>query len=612
MEPVLGSQPGPVATLGPLDGGSGTHVFGGSRMLDKGSARPRAGAVGRGRWALAAVGLALVAQGGLAVGSAFGGPTAVVAGTAPPAAAPPASLQDAGTSAVSWSGKRSTEAVPAAFGGTLVTLEGKASATFTFRGAGAEWLARTGPFDGRADVYVDGRRKTRVDLYASDKGYQRTAYRVSGLRDGKHTLRVVRTGTKSSRSTGRNVTVDAFRALDGRAPAAPGGLTVQGVGTSVRVGWEGVPDDDVAGYRVTRTSAGVAGSVVVGATGPTGRQLVDVGVPTGVRHTFGVQALDTSGNVSSSTAVALTLAPVTPPALPRYAGCPAATVTVGDSAGLASALGSAGPGTVVRLRPGRYTGQVRISVRGTADAPVWVCGPRDAVVEGDGPSAGGGVRIADSAHLVLAGLSVRNAQKGVSVIASTSVVLADLAVSEIGEEGVHLKSGTTDSAVVGTTIDRTGLAHPEYGEGLYVGTDHLNWCAWLDCQPDRSDRNVLQGNTVSRTAAEPIEVKEGTSDGVVSGNRIDGAGSTVDRLVALKGTGWTVSGNRGTDAGFAGVQVLHREGWGTGNAVFGNVFDGRLTGYAAQVPVDDPSNVVGCDNRVPAQARGISNVACQP
>lgn len=563
-------------------------------------------------WTTRVLCMVLVLSGWLGLDLAGGGATDGVAQAVGPLGTS-VDLQDDASSAVSWSGKRSTQKTPEAYGGSLVSLSGKGSATFTFQGVGAQWWARTGPFDGRADVYVDGRRVAHVDLYARVKSYQQAAYEVRGLRDGKHTLRVVRTGTKNSRSTGRNVTVDAFRAFDDRSPAAPPAPVVRAEGSSARISWDGVADRDVAGYRVVRRSAGSLAPVVVGTTGPAGRALVDVGLTAGVRYTFAVQAVDTSGNDSSwSAAVPLTLPAQAPPDTPRYATCPPATVTVGDVTALAAALAGAGPGTVIHLLPGRYPGQVQVTVRGTAEAPVWVCGPRSAVLDGGGPTRNGGLRIADSAHLVVAGLTVRSSQKGVSVLASTAVVLADLSVSQIGEEAVHLKFGTTDSVVIGNSIDHTGLVTPAYGEGVYVGTDRLNWCAWTACGPDRSDRNRIERNSIRATAAEPIEVKEGTADGVVSGNTIDGAGTSVGRLVALKGNGWTVTGNQGRDGGIDGVQVLAKVGYGLDNLVFGNDFDGRLTGYGVRVPAGDLSTVVGCDTRVPRGARGISNQPCQP
>ena len=64
--------------------------------------------------------------------------------------------------------------------------------TFAFRGTGAAWVTAMGPDQGAADVYVDGKLVRTVDLYAESRVTGRTVFDVSGLKDGDHTLRVVK------------------------------------------------------------------------------------------------------------------------------------------------------------------------------------------------------------------------------------------------------------------------------------------------------------------------------------------------------------------------------------------------------------------------------------
>jgi hypothetical protein len=75
-------------------------------------------------------------------------------------------------------------------------------------------------------------------------------------------------------------------------------------------------------------------------------------------------------------------------------------------------------------------------------------------------------------------------------------------------------------------VRETGRRKPKFGEGIYVGTARSNWCHISACRPDRSDRNVVEGNDIAGTTAESVDVKEGTSDGVVRGNRFDGSSMT--------------------------------------------------------------------------------------
>ena len=84
----------------------------------------------------------------------------------------------------------------------------------------------------------------------------------------------------------------------------------------------------------------------------------------------------------------------------------------------------------------------------------------------------------------------------------SSSVVQGLTVTQIGDEGVHLRTASTGNVVRGLTISHTGLRTVKFGEGIYVGSAKSNWCAISDCGPDRSDHNVLVANTFSETTAE--------------------------------------------------------------------------------------------------------------
>ena len=123
-------------------------------------------------------------------------------------------------------------------------------------------------------------------------------------------------------------------------------------------------------------------------------------------------------------------------------------------------------------------------------------------------------------------MTVRNTAKGVTVTSSDHVTVADLKIENTGEEAMHLKGSTVDSTLVGNTINTTGLVNPQYGEGIYIGTDKNNWCVYNNCLPDQTVRNTIVGNNITNTSAEGIEAKEATADTVIAGNTIDGANTT--------------------------------------------------------------------------------------
>jgi hypothetical protein len=199
----------------------------------------------------------------------------------------------------------------------------------------------------------------------------------------------------------------------------------------------------------------------------------------------------------------------------------------------------------------------------------------------------------------------------------TDSVIQDLTVTDIGDEGVHLRTASTGNVVRGLTISDTGQRTEKFGEGIYVGSARSNWCDISDCEPDRSDRNVVIANTISATAAESIDIKEGTTGGVVADNTFNGAGmkGDADSWIDVKGNGWLIQGNRGTTAVTSGFQVNQQaDGWGTGNTFDHNIADvqGPGYGYELRAPTDDPAaaNRVTCTNTATGAQAGLSNTPC--
>ena len=220
------------------------------------------------------------------------------------------------------------------------------------------------------------------------------------------------------------------------------------------------------------------------------------------------------------------------------------------------------------------------------------------------------------AFIVIAGMTVRNVQKGVAVMYSSNVTVADLRVEKIGDEAIHLKNQTTDSTVIGNSIDTTGLNSPNYGEGVYIGTAAGNLCAYNSCQPDLTLRNLIAFNDIRNTTAESIEAKGTTADGTIWKNTMDGAGITssdTDSLVQILGSGWVIAGNVGSGTPADAIQVWSGtdNGAGVNNIVYGNSEADAFPGYIVRMPYVDGGNVVGCDNVAPQATLGLSNKTCQ-
>lgn len=296
----------------------------------------------------------------------------------------------------------------------------------------------------------------------------------------------------------------------------------------------------------------------------------------------------------------------------RPTACPAGGHTVRGAARLRRALKTAEPGDVIRMADGVYPGEFTITRSGTLTEPIVLCGSRNAVLDGKGKATY--VLHADGADWWrLLGFAVRNGRKGVVADRANHNVLSRLLVTGTGEEAIHLRTFSSDNRVVGNTVRDTGHRQPKFGEGIYVGSAHSNWCRYTGCKPDRSDRNLVVGNDIADTSSEGIDVKEGTRDGVIARNRLSGVGMTdADSWIDVKGNGWLVEGNSGRDSPRDGIQthVAYR-GWGRRNVFRANRLVVNGPGYGIYIEKEERSaNVVRCDNVVVAARDGLSNVRC--
>ncbi|MEZ0074676.1 right-handed parallel beta-helix repeat-containing protein [Planotetraspora sp. GP83] len=281
--------------------------------------------------------------------------------------------------------------------------------------------------------------------------------------------------------------------------------------------------------------------------------------------------------------------------------CPEATVTVSDATQFADALNEAQPGTVIALEPGVYTGRFVASASGTEARPIFVCGPPEAIIDGGGVKKGYAFYLNQVSHWRLIGFGVRNSQKGVMADRTSHTIIQGLTVHHIGDEAIHLRNFSSDNTVQYCMIYATGLRREKFGEGVYLGTAESNWAAFSGGQMDRSDHNVVRGNVI-RATAEAVDIKEGTSGGLVVGNVFDGSGLAGskhnDSWVDVKGNGYVLERNTGSNTSADGFQTHEIvDGWGTGNVFRANVIDlGDSGGYGVNDTVG--GNTIACDNKI--------------
>ncbi|MFF2520690.1 discoidin domain-containing protein [Streptomyces liangshanensis] len=419
---------------------------------------------------------------------------------------------------------------------------------------------------------------------------------------------------------------------DTTAPSTPGGLRATGTtANSVSLAWNPSTDNvGVTGYRVYRGTQLVA--TVTGTTH------TDSGLTPATPYSYTVRAVDAAGNASpAGTAVTATTQP---------GGGGGTTIDVATSAQLAAALADARPGQTIRLAAGEYHGAFATQRAGTAAAPITLTGPENAVLVNDGPSgdapdcpaptagwdSGYGLWLYGAPYWKLTGFTVKDSKKGIVLDNSPHATLDRVYVHHVDEEAVHFRRSSSDGVIQNSRISNTGLVQKGYGEGVYIGSAGSNWgCHGNTGGVDRADRvQVLDNRFGPDIAAEHIDVKEGTTGGVIRGNTFNGTGisgeNSADSWVDVKGVGYLVENNTGTFSSpgtFANGYETHNPSTspsfrnGCGNVWRGNRSDLGGTGaYAIRITstsqcAGDP-NVVHASNTVTNATSGLTNIPVTP
>ena len=389
-------------------------------------------------------------------------------------------------------------------------------------------------------------------------------------------------------------------------------------GLAVLVGCSAPRDDDQPGGTApgmpapgSAGSPGAAGAVPLGSGAASGAPTTSMGGGSS-GNVAGTPASGNGGSVSDAGSAGAAPMPPTDACDFSYQQL----VDVDSAQGLANALGSAAPGTLIRLADGEIRGAFKSGKSGSAAQPIVLCGTRQAVLSGP---AGEAVLTLEGDYWVASGFSVRGGQKGVLLDGANHNVLRGLSVSGTGNEAVHFRSASSDNVLEWSEISDTGAESPEFGEGVYIGSAVSQWQKFTGSAgtPDRSDRNAVRNNTIGPgVRAELVDIKEGTTGGVIQDNTLNGAGIVsdgfADSWIDVKGNGYSILGNQGADSPADGFQVHVVEGgWGTSNAFRRNRATVNADGYGFRISDDASGTVVACDNVVMGAGAGLSNIGCQ-
>jgi len=303
---------------------------------------------------------------------------------------------------------------------------------------------------------------------------------------------------------------------------------------------------------------------------------------------------------------------------------PARTVNVSTATELKDALLNAKPGDDIIMADGIYSGKFVIAptTNGASDNYITLEGGRNAILDA-GSTTTGYVLYLQSNYWKLKGFTVRNGLKGIMTDAANYSIIDSVFVTNIGEEGIHLRKFSTHNIIQNCEITYTGVKTPDYGEGIYIGTAKSNWASVTNGEIDKCDSNKVLNNKIGPyVAAECIDIKEGTTAGLISSNSFDGKGiqgaNSADSWIDVKGNYYIIENNTGNNSQpstlLDGYQVnCAYNGWGCYNEFKNNVCNVNAAGYGFDVRLTSSSgnaigNKVYSNNKVNGAASGIANI----
>jgi hypothetical protein len=391
------------------------------------------------------------------------------------------------------------------------------------------------------------------------------------------------------------------------APSVPSNLTGTATASTpgVTLSWGAAPpaaNCTLSAYDVFR-----GGTEIGSSTAPS---YTDSHVTAGSTYEYSVDAIDTSGHSSAQSPSVSVNVPST--------GAGTSAVMVTDGSELASALAAATPGQTIKLADGTYSGNFVTTASGTASSPIILTGSRQAILASSKIGSGYVLHLTGSDHWQLTGFSVTGAQKGIVLDKSSYDTINGVQVYGVGDEGIHLREGSSYDLVENCYVHNTGLGTAKYGEGIYVGSAVKNWPAFETAtdqygnKVDASDNDSLLDNTVTNTGAEDIDTKEGTLNGTISGNALSDPGQGA-AAIDVKGNHYTVSSNviSGATTDHGAIEIWELvAGYGEDSTITANKLGSTGSAVGVYVSKGATGDTVSCSNTVIQPSAGLSNVAC--
>lgn len=258
------------------------------------------------------------------------------------------------------------------------------------------------------------------------------------------------------------------------------------------------------------------------------------------------------------------------------------TIQVDTTEKLREALKNAEAGDTILLAGGEYEwGQkgtagslFMSSAEGTANAPITIKS-----IDKSDPAIIKGTSFSDDVAFYITGdywniedITFCNSKKGIILDNSNYTIIKNVSVYNIGEEGIHIRDGSSYCQVIGANVHDCGIVSSDIGEGIYIGSAKSTTGYSYDC-----NNNIVQNCIIGpNITAECVDIKEYTTGNIIENCMMYGGGMTsTDSFIDVKGNEVTVRNNifyddentNITDAVQVHCQI---EGWGRNNEIYDN------------------------------------------
>jgi len=189
------------------------------------------------------------------------------------------------------------------------------------------------------------------------------------------------------------------------------------------------------------------------------------------------------------------------------------------------------PGDIVCFEEGQYSGISIENVHATQSSPIVL---KSIVDKGAHISLsdykGTGISLRESSYIRIEGFKVSGGLYGIRALDSHDVVIQRNWIENVGQEAIlaTVDKCSTHSGNFNISENRiltTGRKNPQYGEGIYIGSGKASLCG--------IETVLINGNTISETTNEAIDIKYNVSDVLIQNNRIDNIDLAFNGVITL-------------------------------------------------------------------------------